>query len=76
MTQFWEVPSSAHQNSHRLGVSSVYLAPALRFALFRSPKKSVGRVAPSFGYYGICKHSFAEGVHPQSCISIHRCYKL
>src|SRR5215218_5789910 len=52
------------------------LAPVLRLAPSRSPKKSVGRIASSFGYYGGCRHLFAPGEHPQSCISIHRCYKL
>jgi hypothetical protein len=33
------------------------------------------RIAPSFGYYGDYKHLSALGEYPQSCISIHRCYK-
>jgi hypothetical protein len=33
------------------------------------------RIAPSFGDYGHHKHLFALGEHPQSRISIHRCYK-
>jgi hypothetical protein len=34
------------------------------------------RSAPSFGYYGDYTHFSVLGEHPQSCISIHRCYKL
>jgi hypothetical protein len=45
-----------------------------RSAPSRSPK-SVGRIAPSFGYYGDYKHLSALGEYPQSRISIHRCYK-
>jgi hypothetical protein len=66
-------------SSHRpLLVGSQFpwlLAPVLRFAPSRSAK-SVRRIAPSFGYYSVCKHLFAVGEHPQLCISIHRCYKL
>jgi hypothetical protein len=35
-----------------------------------------GRIAPSFRYYGDYKHFSVLGEYPQSCISIHRCYKL
>ena len=45
-----------------------------RSAPSRSPK-SVGRIAPSLGEYGDHKHFSALGEYPQSCISIHRCYK-
>jgi hypothetical protein len=34
------------------------------------------RIAPSFGHYDDYKHLSALGEYPQSCISIHRCYKL
>jgi hypothetical protein len=34
------------------------------------------RIAPSFRYYGNYKHFSALGEYPQSCISIHRRYKL
>src|SRR5215211_3200535 len=63
----------ATASPRRVGVPWL-LAPALRFAPSQSPK-SVGRIAPSFGYYGVCKQMFVAGEHPQSCISIHRCYK-
>src|SRR5215203_6547858 len=39
------------------------------------PLRVWARIAPSFGYYGDCKHLSALGEYPQSCISIHRCYK-
>src|SRR5919112_6389063 len=60
-------------SSRRVGVPWL-LAPALRFAPTRSPR-SVGRIAPSLGYYGDYKHWYAAGNHPQSCISIQWCYK-
>jgi hypothetical protein len=40
------------------------------------PLRVWARIAPSFGYYGDYKHLFAAEAHPQSRISIHRCYKL
>jgi hypothetical protein len=40
------------------------------------PLRVWGRIAPSFGDYGDCKHLSALGAYPQSRISIHRCYKL
>jgi hypothetical protein len=33
------------------------------------------RIAPSFGYHGVYKHLFVIEGHPQTRISIHRCYK-
>src|SRR5215211_3064499 len=41
------------------------------------PLRAWARIAPSFGdYFGDYKHLFSAGEHPQSGISIHRCYKL
>jgi hypothetical protein len=40
------------------------------------PLRVWARIAPSFGDYGAHKHLSALGEYPQSCISIHRCYKL
>ena len=40
------------------------------------PLRVWARIAPSFGDYGDYRHLSASGEHPQSCISIHRCYKL
>src|SRR5215212_2744725 len=39
------------------------------------PPRVWARIAPSFGDYGDYKRLSALGEHPQSCISIHRCYK-
>jgi hypothetical protein len=40
------------------------------------PLRVWGRIAASFGDYGDYKHLSAFGAYQQSCISIHRCYKL
>jgi hypothetical protein len=40
------------------------------------PLRVWARIAPSFGDYGDYKHLSALGEYPQSCISIHQCYKL
>src|SRR5215211_8862448 len=66
----------APASSRRVGVPLATSSGPSLFAPSRSPKRSVGRIAPSFGYYGGCRHLFAAEEHPQSCISIHRCYKL
>jgi hypothetical protein len=39
------------------------------------PQRVWARIAPSFGYYGGCKHLYALGAYSQFRISIHRCYK-
>ena len=40
------------------------------------PLRVWARIAPSFGDYDDYKRLSALGEYPQSCISIHRCYKL
>jgi hypothetical protein len=41
-----------------------------------APLRVWARIALSLGDYGECRHLSALGEYPQSCISIHRCYKL
>jgi hypothetical protein len=40
------------------------------------PLRVWGRITPSLGDYGGCKRLFPVEGHPQTCISIHQCYKL